>query len=211
MISPNAFCRFEITAEPEAVRKNSHPKNGQNEEFKQVRGKLDCVPCLIQKFGDTTQRVPAPVTCDLVFLRPERLKSGNGDVHSAAARLEYVQRAQERRVILDVLDHIEEPDRGKSARKKSGVFGCAADNLADTSPPGIAGALETRLNENNVNACLLNGLGNVAVSTADIEERSGRRELAQHFEDAVVPVLGPKRGFFHFKAVLMAGIGKRDR
>src|SRR5580704_2282955 len=113
-------------------------------------------------------------------------------------------------IVLDVFDHVEQTDGGETFWKESSVLQCGEYYVLDSPPPGVHRARCSGFHEDYFEPRILHSFCYEAVAAADIEERTGRRILAQGFEDADVAMLKPERGILDVETRLIAPFRVRN-
>jgi hypothetical protein len=116
---------------------------------------------------------------------------------------------QEALLVSDVFQHVKQTCAPNRLRNDFEVLEGAANNGAETPIPRIVGAFGTRFEQHDINASLFDGARNEAVTSADVEQWSRRREEFEQFEYGAIAMPEPEGLLLHLQAQGMAtgGIG----
>src|SRR5258706_15487119 len=90
-----------------------------------------------------------------VFVRPEPVESRNRQIGPSAAHHKTVDFSEERAVIFNVLDNIEQSDCGQNLREELGVFQSRPNDMAYTPVQGVSRSRESRFHKNDLEPSVL--------------------------------------------------------
>ena len=99
-----------------------------------------------------------------------------------------------------MLDNIKQAHRRKSLCRNLNVFQGGPHYLTYATLQGVSNPGKSRFHQDHFVPGLLNRLCYIAISTANVENRSGWWKKLKHFENTAIPVPKPKRRVFDREA-----------
>jgi len=106
-------------------------------------------------------------------------------------------------IFRNMLQHVEQTCRGKSAGSNVCVIKRPSQDMPYTALYSVAHAIDTGFDQDDIESGILNRPCHAAIASPDVKKRAWRRKLSQSFENAEVSVPEPEGGFFHRKAKLI--------
>src|ERR1700681_1577269 len=116
---------------------------------------------------------------------------GNGREEVPAGLQMLAQVVEKGGIVIDVLQHVEEPGGIETAGEEAGVLQGGADDGGKTARAGVAGALRVGLDEDHVETRCQQSMAHEAVAAADVPDRPPAMEAMDHRDDAPVAVVKP--------------------
>lgn len=121
----------------QAIRQRTEQRDRNRQEPENAGRKLDIETGSLEPTADAMPGISAEMPRGHVLGGPQKWIGRNGRVKPPARYHQFTNRREERRVVLDMLDHVEQADGRQRRWFESGLVGHCADDRLEPATPGV--------------------------------------------------------------------------